>query len=75
MVPVPVIAGFTYIFIRVIQPKYAAVRSTVGKVNSRIENNLGGIGVIKSANDEVACAGRLKNRFMPDKSDRRYAKL
>jgi hypothetical protein len=27
------------------------------------------------ANDEVACTGRLKNRFMPDKSDQRYAKL
>jgi ATP-binding cassette subfamily B protein len=50
--PVPIIAGFTYAFIRIIQPKYAEVRSTVGKMNSRLENNLGGIGVIKSANTE-----------------------
>ena len=52
MVPVPLIMLFTYIFIKIIQPKYAAVRSTVGKVNSRLENNLGGIKVIKSSTTE-----------------------
>ena len=52
LVPVPLIALFTYKFIRTIQPKYADVRSTVGNVNSRLENNLGGIQVIKSANTE-----------------------
>ena len=52
LVPVPLILIFTYIFIRLIQPKYAAVRSTVGKVNSRLENNLGGIKVIKSSTTE-----------------------
>ena len=52
LLPVPIIAGFTYLFIRTIQPKYAEVRSTVGKLNSRLENNLGGIQVIKSSNTE-----------------------
>ncbi|SEH17137.1 ATP-binding cassette, subfamily B [Natronorubrum sediminis] len=52
LAPVPLIAIFTYIFVKKIQPKYAAVRSSVGKVNSRLENNLGGIGVIKSSNTE-----------------------
>ena len=52
LVPVPLIAYFTYRFIRTIQPKYAEVRSSVGQVNSRLENNLGGIQVIKSANTE-----------------------
>ena len=52
LVPVPLIALFTYNFVQTIQPKYADVRSTVGKVNSRLENNLGGIQVIKSANTE-----------------------
>ena len=52
LLPVPVIAGFTYMFIKIIQPKYAEVRSTVGKMNSRLENNLGGIQVIKSSNTE-----------------------
>ncbi len=52
LLPVPVIAGFTYLFVRTIQPKYAEVRSSVGTVNSRLENNLGGIAVIKSSNTE-----------------------
>jgi ATP-binding cassette subfamily B protein len=52
LVPVPVIAAFTYKFIETIQPKYRDVRQTVGKLNSRLENNLGGIQVIKSSNTE-----------------------
>ena len=52
LLPVPIIAVFTYLFVETIQPKYADVRSTVGTLNSRIENNLGGIGVIKSATTE-----------------------
>ena len=59
MAPVPLIAVFTYIFIKKIQPKYAAVRSSVGKVNSRLENNLGGIQVIKSSNTEEYESGRV----------------
>jgi ATP-binding cassette subfamily B protein len=52
LVPVPLIAFFTKQFIEIIQPKYADVRSSVGKLNSRLENNLGGIQVIKAANTE-----------------------
>jgi len=52
LLPVPLIAGFTYVFIQIIQPKYAEVRSTVGNVNSRLENNLGGISVIKASTTE-----------------------
>jgi ATP-binding cassette subfamily B protein len=49
---VPLIGFFTYRFVRTIQPKYAEVRSSVGQLNSRLENNLGGIQVIKSSNTE-----------------------
>ena len=52
LLPVPLIAGFTYLFVKVIQPKYARVRSSVGTVNSRLENNLGGMQVIKTATTE-----------------------
>ncbi|RRJ28430.1 ABC transporter ATP-binding protein [Halocatena pleomorpha] len=52
LLPVPLIAIFTYKFVQTIQPKYAEVRSSVGQVNSRLENNLGGIQVIKTANTE-----------------------
>jgi ATP-binding cassette subfamily B protein len=52
MIPVPLIAVFTYKFVKIIQPQYAEVRSSVGQVNSRLENNLGGIQVIKTSNTE-----------------------
>ncbi|CAM2878411.1 MULTISPECIES: ABC transporter ATP-binding protein [Halobacterium] len=52
MLPVPIIALFTYRFVNAIQPKYADVRSSVGHLNSRLENNLGGIQVIKTSNTE-----------------------
>ncbi|MGB9964027.1 ABC transporter ATP-binding protein [Halobacterium hubeiense] len=52
MLPVPIIAWFTYRFVKAIQPKYADVRSSVGHLNSRLENNLGGIQVIKTSNTE-----------------------
>ena len=61
LVPVPLIALFTYEFVRTIQPKYADVRSTVGNVNSRLENNLGGIQVIKSASTEPYESERVKD--------------
>ncbi len=61
MAPVPLIAAFTYLFVKRIQPKYAAVRSSVGKVNSRLENNLGGIQVIKSSNTERFESGRVED--------------
>ena len=61
LVPVPLIAVFTYKFIQIIQPKYANVRSTVGNVNSRLENNLGGIQVIKSANTEEYESERVED--------------
>ena len=61
LIPVPLIALFTYKFIQIIQPKYAEVRSTVGNVNSRLENNLGGIQVIKSANTEGYESDRVED--------------
>ncbi|OVE85082.1 ABC transporter ATP-binding protein [Natronolimnobius baerhuensis] len=61
LAPVPLIAIFTYLFVQKIQPKYAAVRSSVGKVNSRLENNLGGINVIKSSNTEEYESDRVED--------------
>jgi ATP-binding cassette subfamily B protein len=52
LVVVPLIGFTTYKFVNIIQPKYADVRSTVGQLNSRLENNLGGVQVIKTYNTE-----------------------
>ncbi|MFD1633527.1 ABC transporter ATP-binding protein [Haloplanus ruber] len=60
LLPVPLIAVFTYRFVETIQPKYAEVRSTVGQVNSRLENNLGGIQVIKTSSTEGYEADRVE---------------
>ena len=61
LLPVPLIALFTWQFIRVIQPKYAAVRASVGKLNSRLENNLGGIQVIKTSTAESYESERVED--------------
>jgi ATP-binding cassette subfamily B protein len=61
---IPALAYVSYRFVSVIQPQYKAVRSSVGRLNSRLENNLGGIEVVKSyvtepfETDRVADASR-----------------
>ncbi len=60
LLPVPLIAVFTKWFIETIQPKYADVRASVGSLNSRLENNLSGIQIIKTANTESYEADRVE---------------
>ncbi|WP_411965373.1 ABC transporter ATP-binding protein [Haloferax sp. YSMS24] len=64
LLPVPLIALFTWKFVDIIQPKYADVRSSVGKLNSRLENNLGGIQVIKTFNAETHESDRVDDVSM-----------
>jgi len=59
LLPVPLIAFFTYFFVKAIQPRYAKMRASVGKLNSRLENNLGGIEVIKAFTAERYEASRV----------------
>ncbi|QIO21726.1 ABC transporter ATP-binding protein [Haloarcula sp. JP-L23] len=61
LLPVPIIAVFTKRFIETIQPKYADVRSSVGRLNSRLENNLSGIQIIKTANTETYESDRVED--------------
>ena len=49
---VPLAAVFTYWFVRFAQERYTDVRQSVGDLNSRLENNLNGIQVIKAAHTE-----------------------
>ncbi len=48
----PVLFGVTRLFERRVSPKYEEKRSRVGKLNGRLENNVGGIQTIKSYNTE-----------------------
>ena len=49
---IPVAAAFTYWFMQAVEEAYSDVRSSVGDLNTRLENNLAGIQVIKTANTE-----------------------
>ncbi|WP_323190895.1 ABC transporter ATP-binding protein [Halostella sp. PRR32] len=48
----PVLFGVTRLFERRVSPKYEEKRSRVGKLNGRLENNVGGIQTIKSYSTE-----------------------
>ncbi len=49
---IPLSAVFTLWYMRLAEERYADIRESVGDLNSRLENNLGGIQVIKSSNTE-----------------------
>jgi len=49
---VPIAAVFTYWFMRLAEERYTDVRESIGDLNSRLENNLNGIQVIKAGNTE-----------------------
>jgi ATP-binding cassette subfamily B protein len=45
---VPLLGLASHVFVQRIHPRYRDVRSAVGKLNSRLENNVGGIETVKS---------------------------
>ncbi|MFB6141398.1 MAG: ABC transporter ATP-binding protein [Halosimplex sp.] len=49
---IPFSAVFTYWYMQLAEERYADIRESVGDLNSRLENNLNGIQVIKSSNTE-----------------------
>ncbi len=60
LVTIPLIAFFTYNFTKSIQPKYATVRATVGKLHSRLKQNLNAIQLIKLYNTESYESNRVE---------------
>jgi ATP-binding cassette subfamily B protein len=50
LAPVPIIGLASGQFLTWIEPKYRGIRETVSRMNSRLENNLGGARVIKTFN-------------------------
>jgi ATP-binding cassette subfamily B protein len=49
---VPLLVGFTWWFMRVIEPRYTHQRETIGDLNTRIENGLSGIELVKTSSTE-----------------------
>jgi len=48
LAPVPIIGLSSVKFLTWIEPKYKRIRETVARMNSRLENNIGGVKVIKT---------------------------
>jgi ATP-binding cassette subfamily B protein len=48
LAPVPLIGLASAGFLRWIEPRYKSLRETVARLNSRLENNLGGVAVVKA---------------------------
>ncbi|MFC6939881.1 ABC transporter ATP-binding protein [Salinirubellus sp. GCM10025818] len=61
LVAVPLLAAFTLWFSRKIRARYRALREAVGALNTRLENNLSGIEVIKTAATEPYEADRVED--------------
>lgn len=59
MFPVPIIAILAYLFVKNIHPKYVAMRSSVGGLSSRLEDNLSGIEVINTESTKPYEKGRV----------------
>ena len=60
LVAVPLLLIFTWGFMRLIEPRYRRVRSTVGRLNTRLENSLSGVRLVKTSAAEDYEADRLK---------------
>jgi len=50
LAPVPIIGVASGLFLTWIEPRYKSIRETVARLNTRLENNLGGTAVIKTFN-------------------------
>jgi len=53
LLPIPFLVAFTLVFTRLIAPRYLSIREEIGDLNSRLENNVSGIEVIKSEGAEA----------------------
>ena len=60
LTPIPLILLGSFYYQRHIAPRYNTVRQTVGELNSRLENNLAGMAVIKSFTAEKFESQRVR---------------
>ena len=61
LLPIPLLGLASYLFTRIIKPKYVDVRSKVGLVNAQLENNVSGIEVIKAFTAENFESHRIES--------------
>lgn len=58
--PIPVIVWGSLLYQRRLEPRYAAMRSSVGRLSATLANNLGGISTIKAFASEEREAARVE---------------
>jgi ATP-binding cassette, subfamily B, bacterial len=61
LVAVPAMAAFTLWFMRAAEPRYVRQRSAVGRLNTRLENAISGMGLTKATSSETYEAGRVRD--------------
>lgn len=74
IVPIPIIVWGSLWFQKILTPRYKLIREAVGHVSTRLENNLGGIAVIKSFTAEDFEQDRLA-RVSEEYRDRNLATI
>ncbi|MXV63079.1 ATP-binding cassette domain-containing protein [Natronorubrum sp. JWXQ-INN-674] len=57
---VPAMVGFTIWFMRVVEPRYVRQRSAVGRLNTRLENAISGMGLTKTTSSEAYEVDRVR---------------
>ena len=62
LAPVPIIGLASGLFLNWIEPRYKSIRETVARLNTRLENNLGGTAVIKTFNRHAFERGRVADQ-------------
>jgi ATP-binding cassette subfamily B protein len=60
LLPIPVLALFTLVFTRVVEPRYLGVREEIGDLNARLENSVSGIEVVKTQGAEAFETDRVR---------------
>ncbi|MEE2960608.1 MAG: ABC transporter ATP-binding protein [Myxococcota bacterium] len=73
IIPIPVILWGSFHYQRVIGPRYAQVRESVGHLSSRLENNIAGIQVIKSFTAEIFELARVSSASSTYQKNNRHA--
>ncbi len=61
LVAVPLMVGFTWWFMRAVEPRYTSQRESVGDLNTRLENALGGMQLIKTTGTESYESDRVRD--------------
>ncbi|RKD98388.1 ABC transporter ATP-binding protein [Halopiger aswanensis] len=61
---IPAMVAFTIWFMRVVEPRYVRQRSAVGRLNTRLENAIAGMGLTKASSSEGYEVDRVRDSSM-----------